>query len=100
MDLVSWLRIVCGLAGAVLAIYGVVIVVTGRARRADRRAFRRVTDAGLYYLCFGSTLALLMVGQFGSEHHQPLLAGAAIVVAAVLLGLAIRYRLRRDKRHE
>ena len=97
MDLMSWLRLIIALGGAGVAAYGAWILITGRAPRGDQRAFRRRTDAGLYYLCFGLALALLALGQLWNEHRQTLPAAAALVATIVLIGLGIRYRPRRDK---
>jgi hypothetical protein len=92
MGLVSWLRLIVALGGAGAAAYGVWILVAGRASRGDQRAFRRLTDAGLYYLCFGLALALLALSQVWNEHHLRLLTAAALIATMVLMGLGIRYR--------
>jgi hypothetical protein len=97
MDLMSWLRLIVALGGAGMAIYGVWILITGRAPRSDQRAFRRPTDAGLYHLCFGLALALLALSQLWIEHHQSLPTAAALIATVVLIGLVIRYRPRQDK---
>lgn len=97
MDLLSWLRLIVVLVGAGAAVYGVWILVTGRAARGDQRAFRRSTDAGRYYLCFGSALAFVALSQLLNERHQRLLAGVALIGTVVLLGLAVRYRPRDRK---
>jgi hypothetical protein len=98
MDLTSWLGLLTGVGGAAVAIYGAVILLTGRATRGDRRAFRRMKDAGFYYLCFGLALALQMLSVLWNEHHQPLLAGLALIGTMALVGLAvIRYRPRQDR---
>lgn len=94
----SWLRLIIALGGAGVAVYGVWILVTGRAPRGDQRAFRRPTDAGLYYLCFGLALALLALSQLWNEHHQTLPTAASLIAVMVLIGLVIRYRPRKDKR--
>src|SRR5262245_54382173 len=98
MDLMSWLRLIIAASAAGVASYGVRILITGRAPRGEQRAFRRPTDAGLYYLCFGLALALLTLGQLWNEHHQTLPAAATLIATVVLIGLGIRYRPRRDKR--
>jgi hypothetical protein len=99
MDLTSWILfgITLSLAGVGM-LYGLGILVTGRATRGDRRAFRRLADAGLFYLSFGSALALLSLGGLWSRHGQTLLAGATLIVTVVLIGLVIRYRPRRARR--
>jgi hypothetical protein len=97
MDLVSWLGLLVGVGGASVAIYGAVILLTGLATRGDRRAFLRMKDAGLYYLCSGLAMTLLMLGVVANEHHQSLLAVVALVGTMALFGPIIHYRPRRDK---
>jgi hypothetical protein len=70
MSLVSWLRLIVTLGGTGAAACGVWILSTGRAQHADQRAFRRLTDAGMYYLSFGLALTLLALSQLLNEHHQ------------------------------
>jgi hypothetical protein len=68
MDLMSWLELIPGTGGVVVAIYGAIILLTGRLSRGDRRAFRRIRDAGLYYGCFGLALTLLVSSTVCNEH--------------------------------
>jgi hypothetical protein len=99
MDLGSWLGLLAGVGGATVAIYGAIILLTDRATRGDRRAFRRTKDAGLYYLCLGLALTLMVLSMLWNEHHQSLLAVAALIGVIALAGLAvIRYRPRQKKR--
>jgi membrane associated rhomboid family serine protease len=99
MDLGAWLGLLAGVGGATVAIYGAAILLTNRAIPSDRRAFRRVKDAGLYYLCFGLALTLIVLSVLWNEHHQSLLAVAAIIGAMCSAGLAvIKYRSRRKER--
>jgi hypothetical protein len=99
MDLGLWLSLTGGALGLGVAIYGAEILVTGRATRGDQRVFRRLADAGLYYLCFGLALALLVLSQLWNENDQSLPAVVTLIIAMVLGGLAvIRYRPRRNKR--
>jgi hypothetical protein len=98
VDLMSWLRLIVALGGASGAIYGVWILITGRAPRSGQRSFRGPTDAGLYHVCFGLALALLALSQLWNEHHQILLTAGALIATVVLIGLVIRYRPRQDKR--
>src|SRR5689334_22542268 len=98
MDPASWLGLVVGGGGVAVAIYGAVILITGRPTRGDRRAFRRTKDAGLYYACFGLALTLLVLSGVANQHHQVWLAGAALVTALALVGVAVRYRPRQDNR--
>jgi hypothetical protein len=98
VDLGSWLAALAGAGGAATAIYGAAILLTGRAARRDRCAFRRMNDAGLYYLCFGLALTLSVLGVVWNDHHQSLLAVVALIGTTVLAGLAvIRYRPRQHK---
>jgi hypothetical protein len=97
MDLMSWLELLTGMVGVAVAIYGAVILLTGRLARGDRRAFRRTKDAGLYYACFGLALTLLVLSTVCNQHGQSLLAGVALIGTMALVGLAIRYRPRQDK---
>jgi uncharacterized membrane protein len=98
MDLMSWLRLIVALGGTSVAIYGAWILITGRAPRSGQRSFRGPTDAGLYHVCLGLALALVALSQLWNEHHQILLAAAALIATVVLVGLIIRYRPRQDKR--
>jgi hypothetical protein len=97
MDLSWWLALVAASGGVVAAGYGLGILVTGRAMRGDQRAFRRLKDAGLYYLCFGLALTLLVSGVLWNEHHRTLPAVATLVGTVALLVLAIRYRPRQNR---
>jgi hypothetical protein len=99
MDVMAWLRPLTGVGGAAVAIYGAVILLTGRLTRGDQRAFRRTKDAGLYYVCFGLALTLLVLSGVWNEHHQSLLAGVGLIGTLALASLAvIRYRPRQDRR--
>jgi hypothetical protein len=97
MDLVSWLELLVGVGGASVAIYGAVILLTGLATRGDRRAFLRIKDAGLYYMCSGLAMTLLVSTVLWNEHHQPLLTVVALIGTMALVGPIIHYRPRRDK---
>jgi hypothetical protein len=98
MDLGSWpLELLVAVGGAAVAIYGAVVLLTGHATLRDRRAFGRTKDVGLYYLCLGLALTLLMLGVLWNEHHQSLLAVVALIGVMTLTGLVIHYRPRRDK---
>jgi hypothetical protein len=99
MGLMSWLGLLTGAGGAAVAIYGGSILLTGRLTRGDQRAFRRTKEAGLYYLCFGLALTLLVLSGVSNEHHQSLLVGGGLIGTLALAGLAvIRYRPRQDRR--
>jgi cytochrome bd-type quinol oxidase subunit 2 len=97
MDLMSWLELLTGVVGVAVATYGAVILLTGRPARADRRAFRRTRDAGLYYACFGLALALLVLSTVCNQHGQSLLAAVVLVGTMALVGLAVRFRPRQNK---
>jgi hypothetical protein len=99
MDLLWWLRLIVAVMGVGLAIYGIGILVTGRAPRRTQRAFRRLTDAGLYAVCSGTALVLLTLANVLIMRTQKLLAIMSLVVSMLLVGLAaIRYRPRQEKR--
>ena len=81
--------------GSLLTLFGVKMLVTGRAPAGTLRNFPEVRAAALYHLLFGLALLLMVLGQI-------LFAGTADVVASVLaialVGVAlIRYRPRRGK---
>jgi predicted benzoate:H+ symporter BenE len=98
VDLDLWLALLAIVGGGAVAIYGAAILFTGRAAPADRRAFRHVKDAGLFYLCFGLALTLITLGGLWNQHYQSLLALLALVGTVLLAGLAVvRYRPRRNK---
>jgi hypothetical protein len=95
MNLGTATLVVGGSIGLALALFGVRMLLTGRAPASTRRNFPRVRDAALYHLLFGVALLLVVLG-------QAVLAGTAAVVMSalgiVLVGVAlIRYRPRRGK---
>ena len=84
-ELLSW---AAAAAGAAVALYGAWILVTGRATERALRAFRSVTEVGLYALCTGTGLVLLALG---SLFDQIVL----LCLALLLCGLAfVKYRPR------
>jgi len=88
----EWTMVIGGAAGLALALYGVRMLVTGRAPSATARAFRSVRDAGCYHLLFGAALALVVLGT-GLERGA--LTKVTTVLAVVLVGVAmIRFRPR------
>ena len=84
------------MCGVAVAIYGAVILLTGRLAR-DRRAFGRTEDAGLYYACFGLAPTLLVLSTVCNQHGQSLLAAVALVGTMALVGLAVHFRPRQGK---
>jgi hypothetical protein len=95
MDLGTATLLVGGAIGLALALFGVRMLVTGRAPAATLRNFPDVRAAALYHLLFGLALVLLVLG-------QALFTGTAgltvNVLAVVLVGVAlVRYRPRRRR---
>jgi len=95
MNLGTATLFVGGAIGVALALFGVRMLVTGRAPANIRRNFPDVRAAALYHLLFGLALLLLVVG-------QALLSGAAGTVASVLavalvVVALVRYRPRRRR---
>jgi uncharacterized membrane protein YidH (DUF202 family) len=81
-----------GAAGAVLAVFGLVILVTGRAPEPTARAFRSVRDAGFYHLLFGTALGLVVVG---TGLSNGVVTTTITVLAVVVAGVAlVRFRPR------
>jgi len=92
MNLGTATLLVGGVIGLALSLFGVMMLVTGRASAGTVRNFRGVRAAGLYHLLFGLALLLMVVG-------QAVLSGAARTTASVLaialVGVAlVRYRPR------
>jgi hypothetical protein len=95
MDLGTATLLVGGAIGLALALFGVKMLVTGRAPAGTMRNFAGVRTAALYHLLFGVALLVLVLGQV-------LPAGPANVITSVLaiamVGLAlVRYRPRRGR---
>ncbi|MET0496513.1 MAG: hypothetical protein ABW000_25595, partial [Actinoplanes sp.] len=61
MSTSAWTMLAGGAAGAGLALFGLVILVTGRAPSTTARAFRSVRDAGSYHFLFGAALGLVVI---------------------------------------
>ena len=82
--------------GLALTLFGVKMLVTGRAPAGTMRNFPAVRVAALYHLLFGVALIVLVLGQV--LFHGS--AGTAVSLAAVaLVGVAlVRYRPRRTPR--
>ena len=58
----TWTLLIGGAIGLALALFGVRMLITGRAPASTARSFRTVHDAGLYHLLFGLGLLLLVGG--------------------------------------
>jgi hypothetical protein len=92
MDTGTWTLVIGGAIGLALALFGVTMLVTGRAPASTGRSFRDARDAGLYHLLFGLGLLLLVAG---TKLPGDLTGIATAVVAVVLAGVAVvRYRPR------
>jgi len=92
MNTGAWTVAVGGAIGLALTIYGVRMLVTGRAPDATARAFRSVKDAGCYHLLFGVALVLVVLGTTLPGGVPTL---ATTLLAVVLVGVAVvRFRPR------
>ena len=81
-----------GAVGLALAIFGVRMLMTGRAPVSTARAFHSVKDAGCYHLLFGVALALVVLGS-SLPGEVPTLVTTLLAVA--LVGVAVvRFRPR------
>jgi hypothetical protein len=95
MDIGTWTLLAGGAIGLAVALFGVQMLITGRAPAPTSRSFRDVRDAGLYHLLFGLGLVLLVVGTWLPGDLGPI---AFAAVAIVLAGVAVvRYRPRGKK---
>lgn len=92
----TWIMLAGGLAGAGLALFGLVILVTGRAPAPTARAFRCVRDAGFYHFLFGGALGLVVIA---TSIGSPVVTTTITVLAVVMAGLAlVRFRPRGRQR--
>jgi hypothetical protein len=89
----QWTTAIGGSIGAVLALYGVRMLVTGRAPQVTSRAFRTVREAGLYHTLFGVALVLLVVGTNLTPGSMPATVSTLLAVAMVAIAV-IRFRPR------
>ncbi|MFI7540163.1 hypothetical protein [Actinoplanes sp. NPDC049599] len=95
MDLSTATLLVGGAIGLALALFGVRMLVTGRAPAGTLRTFTGVRPAALYHLLFGLALLLIVVGQVLFTGVPGL---AANVLAVIMIGVALaRYRPRRRR---
>jgi hypothetical protein len=100
MNASTWTMVIGGAVGSALALYGVRMLITGRAPSATARAFPSVRDAGCYHLLFGAALVLVVLGT-GLE--RGFVTTATTVLAVLLVGVAMvcfRPRPRRSTRGE
>ena len=94
MDTSTWTLVIGGAIGAALALFGVKVLVTGRAPASTTRAFDTIRAGGLYHLLFGVALILLVVG----TKMPDVLNIVTTVAAVVLAGVAIlKFRPRRKE---
>ncbi|MCO8276744.1 hypothetical protein M1L60_39805 [Actinoplanes sp. TRM 88003] len=94
-----WLGIALLLIGIGLAVYGLVVLTTGRVPARSRAVFRSVREAGMYPLCSGAALAFLALGQLVPDdwRHSTVLVLIATFGALTLVGIAyVLYRPRRQ----
>ncbi len=91
----TWTLLIGGAIGLFLALFGIRMLVTGRAPAATTRSFRSVHDAALYHLLFGVGLLVLMAGaRLPGDRTSTVTAVLAVLLAAVAV---VRYRPRGDK---
>ncbi|GIM98010.1 hypothetical protein [Paractinoplanes toevensis] len=96
MSTSTWTVVVGGVAGLALVVFGVGMLVTGRAPDATARMFRSVRDAGCYHLLFGAGLTLVVLGTaVGGGLVTILTTLAALALVAVAL---VRFRPRGHRR--
>jgi hypothetical protein len=88
----TWTLLIGGAIGLALALFGVRMLITGRAPASTTRAFRTIHDAGLYHLLFGLGLLLLVAGTRLPGDRTGMVTA---MVAVMLAGFAVvRYRPR------
>jgi MFS superfamily sulfate permease-like transporter len=92
MDTGTWMLVIGGAIGLALAVFGVKMLVTGRAPVSIGRSFRDVHDAGLYHLLFGLGLLLLVVGTKLPGDLARIVS--AVVAVALAVVAVVRYRPR------
>jgi len=76
-----WTMVIGGAIGLALTVFGVRMLVTGRAPEVTARTFRSVRDAGCYHTLFGMALVLVVIGSN--------LAGGAVALVMTLLAVAM-----------
>jgi len=91
----TWTLVIGGVIGLALALFGVRMLVTGRAPASTTRSFRTVHEAGLYHLLVGLGLILLVAGtRLPGDRTGAVTAVLAVLLAAVAV---VRYRPRGKK---
>ncbi|GAA2620105.1 hypothetical protein [Paractinoplanes durhamensis] len=96
MSTSTWTMVGGGVAGLALVVFGVGMLITGRAPDATVRSFRTVREAGLYHLLFGAGLALVVLG---TAVRVAVVTVLTSVAAVALVGVAVvRFRPRGHRR--
>ena len=96
MSASSWTMLAGGVAGGVLAVFGLVMLLTGKAPEPTNRAFRSVRDAGFYHFLFGTGLGLVVLG---TGLDNPVVTITITVLAVAMVGVAlVRFRPRGRQR--
>jgi hypothetical protein len=96
MSTSDWTMLAGAVAGAGLAVFGLVVLVTGRAPEPTARAFRSVRDAGFYHFFFGTALGLVVIG---TGIDSGVVSVTITVLAVLLAGVAlVRFRPRGRRR--
>lgn len=84
--------VIGGAIGSALTIFGVRMLVTGRAPDVTGRAFRTVRDAGCYHTLFGVALVLVVIG---TNLNGGAVALTLTLLAVAMVGVAVvRFRPR------
>src|SRR3954447_5794160 len=92
MSTSGWTMAIGGAAGSALAVFGIRMLITGRAPAAIAHAFRTVKDAGAYHLLFGVALVAVVIG---TGLRRATLTLVTTVLAISLVGVAVvRFRPR------
>ncbi|WP_250001418.1 hypothetical protein [Actinoplanes sp. M2I2] len=96
MSTSDWTMLAGGVAGSALAVFGLVILVTGRAPEPTARAFRSARDAGFYHFFFGTALGLVVIG---TGIDNGIVTVTVTVLAVIMASVAlVRFRPRGRQR--
>ena len=88
----QWTMVIGGAIGLALAVFGLRMLITGRAPGATARAFRSVREAGCYHTLFGVALVLVVVG---TNLPGSTVALVLTLLAVAMVGVAVvRFRPR------